>query len=43
LQLDVLVLYLDGAGAELDPDGEVVLLAEPFVRELEQKARFADT
>ena len=38
LQLDVLVVDLNCAGAELNTDGQVVLLAEPFVGELEQKA-----
>ena len=43
LQLDVLLLDLDCAGAELDTDGQVVLLAEPLVRELEQQAGLSDT
>ena len=33
---------LDGAGAEFDPDGQVVLLAEALVCELEQEAGLAD-
>lgn len=43
LQLDVLLLDLDGASTKLDSDGQIVLLTEPLVRELEKKAGFSDT
>ena len=43
LQLDVLLLDLDRAGSKLDSDGQVVLLAEPLVCELEEQAGLADT
>lgn len=36
LQLDVFLLNLDCAGAKLNTDRQVVLLAESFVRELKQ-------
>jgi len=38
LKLDVLLLDLDGACTELDADGQVVLLTESLVRELEEEA-----
>ena len=43
LQLDVLCVDLDGASSELNADGEVVLLAEALVSELEQQAGLAHT
>ena len=42
LQLDFLVIDLDGARAELDTNCQVVLLAKPLVRELQEQARLAD-
>lgn len=38
LQLYVLFVYLNCAGPELNANSQVVLLAEPFVGELEKKA-----
>ena len=43
LQLDVLLLDLDRAGTKLDANGQVVLLTEPLVCELEEQAGLADT
>ena len=43
LELDVFIVDLDGAGTEFNTDREVVLLAEAFVRELKEQARFANT
>ena len=43
LQLDVLVVNLDGPGTKLYANGEVVLLPKPLVRELQKKAGLADT
>lgn len=43
LQLDVLVINLNGSCSKLNANRQVMLLAESFVCELKQKARFADT
>ena len=43
LKLNVLLLDLNGASSKLDTNGQVVLLTESFVRELEKEAWFADT
>ena len=43
LQLDVLVVDLNGAGSKFDADGEVVLLTEALVCKLEEQAGLADT
>ena len=42
LQLDLLVVNVNHPRAELDPDGEVVHLLEPLVRELQQQTGLAD-
>ena len=36
LQLDVLIVDLDGSCTELDPDSQIVLLPEALVCELEK-------
>ena len=38
LQLYVLIVNLNCAGPELNSNSQVVLLAEPFVRKLEEQA-----
>lgn len=43
LQLDIFVGNLDCSGTELDTDGQIMLLSEAFVCELQQQARFTDT
>lgn len=43
LQFDVLLLDLDRAGSKLDANGQVVLLTEPLICELEEQAGLADT
>ena len=43
LQLYVLFLDLDSAGSKLDANGQVVLLTEPLICELEEQAGLADT
>jgi hypothetical protein len=42
LQLYVLVVDLQVSGSELNPNGQVVLLSESLVSELEKQARLAD-
>ena len=43
LQLNVLIINLHSATAEFDANGQVMLLAEALVSELQQQARFANT
>lgn len=42
LELDVFLVDLDGAGTELHTNGEIVLLSEAFVSELQEETTFTD-
>jgi len=43
LQLNVFLLDLNGASTELNSNGQIVLLTEPLIRELEEETGFSDT
>ena len=43
LQLYILIIDLNGAGTEFDSDGQIVLLPEALVSELEEEAGLANT
>ena len=42
MQLDVLIIELDHLGPEFDTDGDLVLLSESLVDELEKEAGLSD-
>ena len=43
LELDVFLVDLNGASTEFHPDGQVMLLSEALVSELQQQAALTDT
>jgi len=43
LEFDVFIVDLEVSSPEFHPDGQVMLLSESFVCELEEEARFTDS